>query len=102
MGPGQLIALAEESGLIVPIGRWVMRQACAQIRASRQAGLVPPLCKLGTRVAIDDFGAGCASLSCLKRVAAHVRKLGRPMTAHAMRRRQPTRAQAHSLIGLAA
>lgn len=37
--PGQFIATAEDSGLIVPIGEWVLRQACMQAAAWRQAGL---------------------------------------------------------------
>ena len=43
LAPARFITIAEETGLIVPIGRWVLRTVCAQSAAWQRDGL-PPLC----------------------------------------------------------
>jgi len=42
IGPMQFIHLAEETGLIVPLGEWVLRSACEQARAWEARGLALP------------------------------------------------------------
>ena len=37
--PGQFVAIAEECGLIVPIGRWVLHETCRQVQAWLDCGL---------------------------------------------------------------
>ena len=42
VAPGEFIEIAEENGAILPIGRWVLREACERAVAWQAAGHTPP------------------------------------------------------------
>ncbi len=52
--PGQFIGLAEDSGLIVVIGEWVLRQACEQLRQWSANGLTRQL-RLAVNISVRQF-----------------------------------------------
>ena len=51
--PVKFIPMAEETGLIVPIGDWVLREACRQNKAWQNAGLAPMV--VGVNVSARQF-----------------------------------------------
>jgi predicted signal transduction protein with EAL and GGDEF domain len=51
--PSKFIPIAEDCGLIVPIGKWVLRQACDQARAWTDAGL--PAITMAVNVSAMEF-----------------------------------------------
>jgi len=56
ISPGEFIPLAEETGLIVPIGKWVLQKACKQNKEWQESGLlrVPVSVNISVRQLQDD------------------------------------------------
>jgi EAL domain-containing protein (putative c-di-GMP-specific phosphodiesterase class I) len=55
VSPAEFIPIAEASGLILPIGNWVMHEACTQLAAWKRAGL--PDTKIAVNVSALEFRA---------------------------------------------
>jgi EAL domain-containing protein (putative c-di-GMP-specific phosphodiesterase class I) len=55
ISPGVFVPLAEENGLIVQLGRWVLREACSTFRSLRDQGVDIP--RLAVNVAPSQFWA---------------------------------------------
>ena len=74
ISPAEFIPVAEDAGLIVPLGRWALREACAQAAALGEGG--PPVSvnlsarQLAHPGIVDDVAAalervaGCRRRSC--------------------------------------
>lgn len=64
VSPIKFIPLAEETGLIVPIGEWVLREACRQMERWQTEGLVSNIATMSVNVAGRQF----AELNLVKKV----------------------------------
>ncbi len=53
ISPGEFIPMAEETGMIVRLGRWVLQQACRQTREFQLAGL--PLLRVAVNLSARQF-----------------------------------------------
>jgi diguanylate cyclase (GGDEF)-like protein len=51
--PGRFIPVAEDCGLILPIGNWILREACRQARAWMDAGL--PMITMAVNISAIEF-----------------------------------------------
>ncbi len=53
--PGDFIPAAEETGLIIPIGLWVLQQACQQLKNWQDQGLLKQLIKMSVNLSVKQF-----------------------------------------------
>ena len=53
VSPAEFIPLAEETNLIVPLGDWVLKEACRQINAWKVAGLAVP--RVAVNISLHQF-----------------------------------------------
>jgi diguanylate cyclase (GGDEF)-like protein/PAS domain S-box-containing protein len=53
VGPMQFISVAEDCGLMLPIGKWILRESCRQAKAWQDAGL--PLFEMAVNVSSVEF-----------------------------------------------
>jgi diguanylate cyclase (GGDEF)-like protein/PAS domain S-box-containing protein len=70
VSPAEFIPIAEECGLMVPIGRWVLGQACHQAQAWQEIGLAP------IRVAVNISAAELRARDFLRGVGVILAETG--------------------------
>jgi diguanylate cyclase (GGDEF)-like protein/PAS domain S-box-containing protein len=57
LGPAEFLPIAEETGLIVPMGRWILKEACRQIAEWKRAG-APEDLRVSVNVSNKQFWHG--------------------------------------------
>ncbi|WP_165830656.1 bifunctional diguanylate cyclase/phosphodiesterase [Phenylobacterium soli] len=62
--PGDFLRIAESSGVMDELGRWVLENACAQMAAWKKAGLAPPV--MAVNVAMHQLKNGGEFFSLVK------------------------------------
>ena len=72
IGPREFIPIAEETGLIIPIGEWVLMEACRQLRVWKEMGLAP------NHVAVNVSGLQFGEDRLLSAVTAALKHHGIP------------------------
>ncbi len=55
VGPGDFIPVAEETGLIVPLGLWVLNEACLQMREWQRLGLADETVTMSVNLSSRQF-----------------------------------------------
>jgi diguanylate cyclase (GGDEF)-like protein/PAS domain S-box-containing protein len=79
--PSQFVPIAEDCGLIIQIGRWVLREACRQARAWQDAGLPPvPITVNVSAVEFRDKGFVESVRRTLSETGLEARYLGLELT----------------------
>ncbi|MEL6189430.1 MAG: GGDEF domain-containing phosphodiesterase, partial [Myxococcota bacterium] len=85
VSPGKFIPIAEDHGLIVPIGEWVIRETCEQMRRWDEAGLPPLRCSVNIaaqQLETGDFEATVARI--LKETGTEASRLELELTERAL------------------
>ncbi|MBD2482082.1 GGDEF domain-containing response regulator [Planktothrix sp. FACHB-1365] len=55
VSPGEFIPAAEETGLIIPIGLWVLKEACQQLKTWQDQGLFKDKIKMSVNLSVKQF-----------------------------------------------
>jgi diguanylate cyclase (GGDEF)-like protein len=72
--PNEFIPVAEDTGLIVPMGRWALREACAQVRSLEARNPDIAGLRLSVNLSVREF----AQLDLVRAVAAILQDTGLP------------------------
>lgn len=56
--PGQFISLAEESGLILPLGNWILKRAMSQMKEWQLSGIADPSMVIAVNVSAKQMNSG--------------------------------------------